>query len=135
MKTTLEKGLNIIKGEFTKNSISNGQRTKAILDKVNSLMDTKVPKMIVPVACGYNSIMRHIESDSEDIFILNAPLSENGLGEETKRTLIKVATDLSSMDTDKIIVFVFDIINETYPQDYADEIVEAYGKECIVIEK
>lgn len=135
MKTTIEKGLNIIRGDFTKTTNSNGQRTKAIIDKINSLMNTKLPKMIVPIACGYSSIMRHIEYDSENIFILNAPLNENGLGEETERTLIRVATDLGDTDIDKIIVFVFDTIDETYPHDYAENIVEAYGKECIVIEK
>lgn len=135
MKTTLEKGLNIIKGEFTINTETNGQKIKAILDKINSLVEKKVPKVIIPVAYGFNSIIAHIENDDEEIFILTVPMNKNGIGIESKKTLLKVAKHLRRTDTDKIIVFVIDVVEDNYPQDYAEEIVEAYGKECIVIDK
>ena len=134
MKTKLEKGLNIIKGDFTRNTETNGQKVKYMLDKINGIMGTTLPKTIVPVSYGKNGAMNYILHDTNEILIFPAPLSENGFGEATKNTFVNIAKELSNMKTDKIIIFAIDVLSDDYPKDYAVDIVEAYGRECVVVE-
>lgn len=135
MKTTIEKGLNIIKGQFAVCASSNGDRIKRIIAHVNALVGTTQPKMIIPVSYGIQSIIHHIENDDEALYIINIDVNEGGISKKAESILISLAEYLKTNPTDKMVVICFDI-RETPDDEYGfiEQIVEAYGSPCIIIE-
>lgn len=122
MKEKITKGLNILIGNFTDNTNTNGERVKAVICEINNRIGFTYPKEIIPMQYGYESIMYHINNDDENtVIVINIDARAHEISDHIMNKLISIAKDLRGKDIDKYVVYCFDMSKDNPSNSRYDE--------------
>lgn len=129
MDKYIKPGMNIIIGDFTLSSESNGERVRSIINAINTLTEHKQEKLIIPLQYGFQRIEYHITRDQPDTIIILPVRVLNKVISDTTSELLMEAVQLAvDNDTDKTIVLCFDTDPEddTIVRDKIHELSKVY---------